>query len=125
MNICDELPSLRHGTLHRTATTLPVPSCPGLGPYPGSVATITISFTLPLIVEPDLVMLLDTTTAWYCETVAGGPELLPGAVDHVPPHVGAAFVFSKPLKLAGAEPPLRLLCLLHCEPQKLTWAPVP
>src|SRR6266478_6344083 len=52
----------RRGYGHATATTVPVPSCPGAAPYPGSVFTITIFWTSPLI-APDLVIELAAITA--------------------------------------------------------------
>jgi hypothetical protein len=55
---------------------------------------------------------------------AGGRELLPGRVDQFVPQVGAAFgLFEKPLKAAGAAPPLRLFGFAHWAPQKVTWVP--
>ena len=45
------------------ATTVPVPACPGLGAYPESVLTTTSWTVSPAIVEPDLLMVLETITA--------------------------------------------------------------
>src|SRR5688500_14164442 len=84
---------------------------------------MTIFLTSPEMIEPSFVTLLDTTTAMYSGTAGGGPELLPGSVIHSDPHVGAALVFSKPLKLGGATPPLSWLFWCHCEPQKYTLEP--
>ncbi len=58
--------------------------------------------------------------------MAGGLELLPGPVVQVMPHFGgsAESVTAKPLKLAGAVPPLSLLTFDHFAPQKVTLAPI-
>lgn len=85
---------------------------------------MTISFTSPLMTGPLLLTLLETITAMYCGTVDGGFELSPGRVVHVPPHVGAAVPFSKPLNEFEAGPPLKGLLCDHCEPQKLIVAPL-
>src|SRR5258708_10196322 len=66
----------RHG--QTTATTVPVPVCPGDGPYPGLVRTTTILGLSPAIVAPDLVTVLDAMTAMTGGTVSGGCELFPG-----------------------------------------------
>src|SRR5713226_1093467 len=80
----------------------------------------------PEIVEPDFTTLLDTSTPMYVGTVAGGFELAPGGVVQVMPHFGgsAEGAAAKPLKLAGAAPPLSLLTLDHFAPQKVTLAPI-
>ena len=59
----------------------------------------------------------------YCGMVAGGFELLPGLLVHVPPHVGAVVPSSKPLKALGPTPPVIGLFFHHCEPQKFTVTP--
>ena len=64
--------------------------------------------------------------------MSGGAELLPGPVAHWVPQPGAvAGVSAKPLKLLGADPPLRLFCLAHWAPQNVTelpteafWSPI-
>src|SRR3989442_1783973 len=86
---------------------------------------MTILGILPDMVEPDLVIELDAITAMKAGTVAGGPELFPGSVVHVPPQVGGAVlvVSAKPLKAAGAGPPLSELTFAHCAPQKVTALP--
>jgi hypothetical protein len=74
--------------------------------------------------EPFFCTELDTMTAIYCGSVAGGLELLPGLLVHVLPQAGSAAVLSsKPLNEFGAEPPLIGLFCDHCEPQKVTVAP--
>src|SRR6266849_7808697 len=80
----------------------------------------------PEIFEPDFVTLLDTRMPMYAGTAAGGFELFPGPVVQVMPHFGgsAERVAAKPLKLAGAAPPLRLLTFDHFAPQKVTLAPI-
>jgi hypothetical protein len=89
------------------------------------VWTTTTVGALPAIVEPDVVIELDAMTAMYCGTVAGGPELFPGGLVHGSPQFGGLFGVSlaKPLKLDGAEPPLKLLTLDQCAPQKVTVLP--
>ena len=62
---------------------------------------------------PDLVIELAAITLMKAGTLSGGWQLLPGSLCQVPPHDGG-FGFNtlaKPLKLAGAEPPLRSLWL--------------
>jgi hypothetical protein len=80
---------------------------------------------LPEIVEPDFVMELDAITARYDGTLLGGPELLAGSLVQVPPWAGGFVLveFANPLKLDGAEPPVRLFDLFHCESQNVTWLP--
>ena len=68
---------------------------------------VTIMGIFPLSIWPDFVIKLETITVMSAGTVAGGCELLPGLLIHVPPQVGG-FGFgelAKPLKLAG-DPPL-------------------
>jgi len=86
---------------------------------------------LPVIVEPDIPIALDTMTAMYWGTDAGGDELLPGRVDQFCPHGGglAAVLSANPLKLRG-EPPLTVFVVHHfvlvpdhCAPQKVTDEP--
>src|SRR5436190_962783 len=106
-----------------TPTMLPVPACPGLGAYPGLGCTITICAMFPEIVAPVWRMELDAITAITGGMLLGGAALLPGSAVHVPPQVGLGLLFSKPLKLAGAGPPLRELAFDHCAPQKVTLFP--
>src|SRR6266487_1837760 len=75
----------------------------------------------PAIVEPDLVIELETITAM---NPGGGFALLPGPVVQLVPHVTLGGFFSKPLNEGGAPPPLRLLRLDHCAPQKVTEVPI-
>jgi len=105
-----------------TVTTVPVPACPGLPLYPGSVLTTTIVGIFPEISEPDFVMELDTSTMMNCGTVAGGSELFPGSLVQLPLQVGGFGMveLAKPLKLDGAEPPLSELSFAHCAPQNVT-----
>ena len=86
----------------------------------------TILFASPEIFGPDFVTFVATSTPMYAGTVAGGFELFPGPVVQVMPHLGdsAESVAAKPLKLAGADPPLRWLSVDHCALQKVTLAPV-
>src|SRR5713226_7999298 len=79
----------------------------------------------PDSVEPDLWTELATMTAMYCGTLSGGPELLPGSLIQPAPHCGGCPVPSaKPLKLAGAEPPLNELPVAEL-PSPMTKAPLP
>jgi hypothetical protein len=43
----------------------------------------------PAITEPDFVIELDTITVMNSGMLAGGLELLPGSVFHVPPQPGS------------------------------------
>ena len=80
---------------------------------------------LPEITEPDFDVELVTMTVINFGTDAGGGGLFPGSVFQTPPHAGGFVVvtFAKPLKLAGATPPLREFCFAHCAPQKVTLLP--
>lgn len=49
--------------LQSVCTTVPMPTWPGFGAYPGCVDTMTISLTLPKMLEPVFVTWLVTTTA--------------------------------------------------------------
>jgi hypothetical protein len=73
------------------AMMFPYPSCPGFGPYPGETETTTRCLMLPDSVDPDCVMVLDTTTTMLTGIVDGGLELFPGFDVHVAPqaYVGA------------------------------------
>jgi hypothetical protein len=76
---------------------------------------MTILGLLPLMTGPDLVIELAAITLMKAGTLSGGWQLLPGLLCQVPPHDGG-FGFNtlaKPLKLAGAEPPLRWFALAH------------
>ncbi len=86
---------------------IPVPGCPGFGPYPGFVRTRMMWATSPEMTGPCFVMWLATMTAITAGTVFGGCELFPGRVVQVCPHHGEESPSSKPLKLAGARPVLR------------------
>src|SRR6266478_1362022 len=99
---------------------VPVPGLPGSGWYPGSVRTTTMWTISPEIVDPDCVMLLATITPINGGTVGGGLELLPVSVVQVWPQAGVELLFSKPLKLAGAQPPLMGLAFHHCAPHHIT-----
>jgi hypothetical protein len=70
---------------------------------------------LPAIVGPDFVIELDAITAMYDGMLAGGPELLPGSLVQAPPQLGKPVVAdsAKPLKLAGAAPPLSEFDFAH------------
>jgi hypothetical protein len=84
--------------------------------------TTTILGTLPEIVEPDLLIALETTTPINAGSVFGGFELLPGPVVHVSPHTGGLVLTAeaKPLKLGGALPPLSAFWLDHVALQNVT-----
>ena len=74
---------------------------------------------LPEIIDPVLVIELDTMTVIWAGTLFGGPELFPGSLRQVPPQL-AGFVlgkFAKPLKPEGVAPPLSEFEFAHCEPQ--------
>src|SRR6516165_4852148 len=80
---------------------------------------------LPEIFEPDLVVLLVTMMPMYDGSGPfGGFALLPGPVVQSTPQLGVAGVAAKPLKLAGAGPPLSVLSFHHCAPQKVTCVPL-
>lgn len=87
--------------------------------------TITISGVLPEIVGPDWLMELDAITAMNSGTERGGLELVPGSVVQVSPHRGVLLgvVLAKPVKLAGAGPPLSEFGCDHWAPQKVTGLP--
>ena len=70
---------------------------------------VTILGMSPLSTGPDFVTKLETMTVMSAGTVSGGCELLPGSLSHVPAQVGGFGVvqLAKPLKLAGAVPPLK------------------
>src|SRR5687767_3798862 len=78
---------------------------------------------MPLTTDPSCVTLPVTITPMNCGTVAGGFELLPGALVHAWPQVGAPLPFSQPLNASGADPPVMGLFCDHCAPQKFTRAP--
>jgi hypothetical protein len=84
------------------------------------VLTTTIFLLLPLITDPDFVILLDAITVINVGTLFGGPELLPESLLHTPPQFGAGppIELAKPLKADGGVPWLRLFFFAHCEPQK-------
>src|SRR5216683_1886619 len=79
----------------------------------------------PDIVDPDLLIELDTMIATYDGMVSGGSELLPGSAVQVPPQLDGVVLLwlAKPLKLAGAAPPLKEFSVHHCAPQKVTDVP--
>ena len=67
------------------------------------------------MVEPDFVIALDTITAIYVGTAAGGFELLPGSVVHDAP-VDAGVVelrLANPLNAGGAAPPVKEFRFAH------------
>src|SRR5262249_35021775 len=78
------------------------------------------------MVEPDFEIELETITIMKAGSAPlGGGVLLPGLVDQLGPQAGRpAGLFSKPLKEAGAEPPLRSFTFDHCAPQKVTAVPI-
>ena len=80
---------------------------------------------LPEMPDPDLVIELATITLMVDGSVAGGPELPPTPLVHVPPqNAGLGVVFSaKPLKAEGAGPPVNLLDFAQFPPQNVTCCP--
>src|SRR5204863_7623289 len=80
---------------------------------------------LPEICDPDLDTELVTITPMNSGSgPAGGCGLLPGPVVQFAPQLGVAGLSTKPLKLAGAEPPLSVLSIHHCAPLNVTWVPL-
>src|SRR5258708_24383739 len=78
----------------------------------------------PEIVEPDLVIELETITPMKAgRGPAGGGVLLPGSVLQPVPQLGVLGLSAKPLKLAGAVPPLKEFSFHHCAPQNVTAVP--
>ena len=101
-----------------------VPERPGLGEYPGLTRTITMNGLEPVIVAPDFVTLLVTSTAVYSGTLTVGGGLLPPLVLHVPPHtVGPAGMFANPLNEFGATPPLTAFRRYQSSAQKVAVVP--
>src|SRR3954462_8612404 len=96
------------------ATTVPRPS--SLGSY-ASTCTTTISAVIGMIEDLDLSTRLATSTAIHSGTLAGTWSKPGDAVQPLPSAV------AKPLKLAGATPPLSLFAVHHDGLQKVT-APV-
>ena len=86
---------------------------------------ITTFGMLPEIVDPDCVIELATMTFMNDGTLLGGPELLPGLLVQAPPQIGGfgLAALAKPLKPAGAGPPLSELRSAHCSPQNVTRLP--
>src|SRR5215510_2010458 len=86
---------------------------------------ITSLVTLPLIVGPLLVAELVTIMVMNLGTLAGAPVSPPAGAVHVPPQLTGfeLVLFAKPLKLAGAAPPLSEFCLAHWAPQNVTFCP--
>ena len=84
--------------------------------------TTTIAGTFPEIVEPDLLIVFETTTPIKGGSVSGGFELLPGLVVQVSPQTGGWVLTleAKPLKLGGALPPLSTFWLDQVALQKVT-----
>src|SRR5690349_3439712 len=79
---------------------------------------------LPEIVEPNWLILLETTTETYAGNgPGGGGVLLPGSAVQALPQAATAGLASKPLKLAGAKPPVNEFSFRHCAPQKVTGVP--
>ena len=77
------------------------------------------------MVEPDFEIELATRTTMKAGSGGGGgPELLPGSVDHAWPQAGLELgLLANPLNAADAGPPLRKLSLDHWAPQKVTASP--
>ncbi len=79
---------------------------------------------VPLIVDPDRVILLETITSIWLGSVAGGAELFPVRVVHVAPQLTAVGLSANPFIEDGAVPPLKTLFAAHCAPQKFTVLPM-
>src|SRR5215208_3566970 len=85
---------------------------------------MTMERTVPESVLPEDVTVLVTATAMYAGMVAGGLALLPGRLVQVMPQAGGVPVSAaKPLKLAGAAPPERVLRLDQASPHQVTAVP--
>jgi hypothetical protein len=69
-----------------------------------------------------LVIELVTITGINDGMLLGGAELLPGLLVQAPPQLAGfgLVALAKPLKLAGACPPLNELLSAHCAPQNVT-----
>src|SRR5690242_5649762 len=79
---------------------------------------------LPEICAPDFDDELATITPMKAGNgPAGGGALLPGSVVQPVPQLGTDGFLAKPLKLAGAAPPLSAFSFDHCEPQNVTLVP--
>src|SRR5713226_7351577 len=79
---------------------------------------------LPKIWDPDCELKPVTSTAMKAgRGPAGDGALLAGSVLQFAPQLGVAGLSAKPLKLAGAGPPLRLFTFHHSGPQKVTAVP--
>ena len=84
-----------------------------------------ICTTFPEIALPVWVIELETITPMKeGRGPGGGGALFPGSVVQVVVHVGSMAESSQPLKAAGAAPPLKVLFIAHCAPQKFTEVPV-
>src|SRR5665213_244969 len=101
----------------------PVPGWPGFAAKPGSVTTTTIFVMTPVIWLPCLVIELETAVPMYAGTDASGDELLPGDDVQMAAQEGGLDpgLSAKPLKEAGAPPPVRAFCPAHCAPQNVTF----
>ena len=77
----------------------------------------------PEIELPDFTTDEVMSVPMYAGSEATGDESLPGPVVHVPPQTGGVELgaAAKPLNDAGAPPPVSVLRLDHCEPQKVTF----
>src|ERR1700686_2894384 len=79
---------------------------------------------LPESIEPDCFADLVTITPMNAGNgPAGGGVLLPVSEFQPVPHAGVVGASAKPLKLAGADPPLSELSFHHLAPQKVTDVP--
>ena len=74
------------------------------------------------MVDPELPIELAAIAVIVESTVAGGGGLFPGPVCQVPPQADGFGVveLAKPLKAAGAEPPLNEFRFAHSDPQNVT-----
>src|SRR5438874_10080870 len=85
---------------------------------------MTICTVFPTLTDPFCRAELVTITAMYSGSgPVGGGLAFPFAMLQPIPQFGMLNVCPKPLKLAGAEPPLRRFSLDHWAPQKVTAVP--
>src|SRR5438876_12035394 len=86
---------------------------------------MTICTVFPALTDPFCLAELVTITAMYSGSgPAGGGLAFPFAMLQPIPQFGKLEVCPKPLKLAGAEPPLRRLSLDHWASQNVTAVPL-
>src|SRR5260370_26611423 len=92
---------------------------------------MTTCLMLPLMIDPDLVIMLETMTPMNLGTLGGGDKELPVSVDQLPPQFGGG----RPRKLSsnpakpfielGGGPPVMRLIFAHWLLHHVTWFPSP